>query len=312
MSSQHHKPVLLNEVLQLFEGRCIKVFVDGTLGAGGHAEAILKSHPEIEQFIGFDQDETALEIAMQRLSPFQEKCQYIHSNFSDMREKLNACGVDAVDGILMDIGASSMQLDQAERGFSFQKRGPLDMRMDQSQAFTAKDLVNSYSERELGEIFREGEEKKWRACAAAIVEARESQPIETTEDLVKVLRPVTWKKKGLDPLTLAFQAIRIAVNRELHQLESVIPQAISLLRPQGVLSIISFHRLEDRIVKQLFRESSESTQVIEGKQHFILPKEPDVKVLTKKPIIGSEEEIDANPRARSAKLRAVEKLPKKL
>ncbi len=308
MSSEHHTPVLLNEVLKLLEMRRLTTFVDGTLGAGGHAEAILKSHPEIQQFVGFDQDENALEIAKRTLLPFQEKCQFIHSNFGDMQLKLNEENIEGVDGILMDIGASSMQLDQAERGFSFQRTGPLDMRMDQSQAFTAKDLVNTYSEKELGEIFREGEERKWRACARAIVEARAVEPIETTEDLVKILRPMTWKKKGLDPLTLAFQSIRIAVNRELHQLERVIPQAISLLKPKGVLLVITFHRLEDRIVKQLFRQAGESTEVVEGKQQFIIEKTPEVEVLTRKPITGSEKEIEVNPRARSAKLRAVEKL----
>lgn len=281
-----HTPVLLTEILTFFKDVPLQTYVDGTTGAGGHALAILENHPELQTFFAFDRDESALEIARETLAPFKEHVQFIHSTFDRLDEY-----VEAMDGMLLDVGVSSMQLDQPERGFSFYKGGPLDMRMDQSARLTAKEVVNRYGEKELMRIIRDyGEERRWRQAARAIVEGRQKKRIETTEDLVNVLGPVLgWKRKHMHPATLVFQAIRIEVNQELKQLENGIETAIRLLNPGGRLGVISFHSLEDRIVKQRFRKAA--------------VEEKNVEILTKKPVTALREEQLRNPRARSAKLR---------
>jgi 16S rRNA (cytosine1402-N4)-methyltransferase len=307
-----HCPILINEFLDIFSGRKLNVFIDGTLGAGGHAEAILMAHPEIQLFIGMDQDPVALDIASRRLKQHGEKVRCVLANFQEMKETLSFLSPQYADGIFLDLGVSSMQLDQPERGMSFSKEGPLDMRMSPSGDVTAELILNTWSEEALGEIFREyGEEPKWRAAARVIVAARDKQPLKTTFDLVKVLRPVLYRKsrKQINPLTLVFQALRIAVNDELNALSKTLPDCISILSPKGRLGVITFHSLEDRIVKNLFRGASGYRG---GRSEGLdlpdsLP-EPLVRIITKKPMIPSAEEMNANSRSRSAKMRVIEKI----
>jgi len=290
-----HEPILVETFLSFFENKDIHVFVDGTLGAGGHAKALLEKHPEVEYFYGLDQDKQALQIAAETLQEFGNKVQLIHGNFRAIQDLVPA---KSVTGIFLDLGVSSMQLDRAEKGFSFSKEGPLDMRMDTTQHLTAEIVVNTYSEKELGRIFRElGEESRWRSAAKAIVEARKKKKIKTTEDLADVLKQVlTWsgrKGKKIHPLTLVFQALRIFINDELGAIEQVIPRAIELLEPGGRLGVISFHSLEDRLVKHAFKHYAQEKKVI---------------LLTKKPLVADATEVRRNPRSRSAKMRFVEKI----
>lgn len=289
-----HESVLVEPFLQFFEGRNIRTFIDCTVGAAGHSRRLLEQHPEIELLIGLDQDPDALNIAESVLEPYKSKVKLIHANFRKINE---VASVDRVDGIFMDLGVSSMQLDQKEKGFSFMYDGPLDMRMDPTSFMTAKRAVNSLSEHELADIFwKYGEENRSRKAAKAIVEARRKTKLETTKDLVDVLSPVlTWggrKNKNIHPLTQVFQALRIYVNDELGSLERALPSAIHLLASGGRLGAISFHSLEDRIVKNYFRDGSQEKKLI---------------LLTKKPIGPTDEEVEKNPRSRSAKLRFVEK-----
>lgn len=303
-----HTSVLLNEVVEGFRSVSIKVFVDGTLGIGGHAQAILESHPEIELFLGIDQDPLALEMAQKRLQHWGSKVQFHQDNFSHFDRYLNKL---KPNGILVDLGVSSMQLDLPERGFSFSKEGPLDMRMDPNGILTAAEIVNTWPESDIGKIIRDfGEEKKWRAATRAIVEARCQQPIMTTTELANILRSVLPynPKKGINPLTLVFQALRISVNKELEVLEYFMSKALDHLAPTGRMGVISFHSLEDRIVKNAMRFAADDKWDTHGIGGMFLDKEPTVKVLTRKPIIPTEEEVTANPRSRSAKLRIVEKL----
>lgn len=307
-----HIPVLLNECLRSFEGRSLRVFIDATLGAGGHAEAILIAHPEIHLFIGIDQDPEALEIARKRLGPWENKLRLFHGNFSRLGSYIRESGVSLADGILLDLGVSSMQLDKGERGFSLMRQGPLDMRMDPTADLTAFEIINEWSEEEIGRIFRVyGEEKKWRAAARAIIYARKENPIRTTQELVAVLQRVLYKQKGIHPATLIFQGLRICVNRELEVLEKVLPEAIEWLAPEGRMGVITFHSLEDRIVKQIFRFSASDKENTVGFAGVFLDKEPIVSSVTRKPLVAGLEEIRMNPRSRSAKLRVIEKLPVK-
>lgn len=290
-----HEPILLDTFLTFFEDKTVKSFIDGTVGAGGHAAALLRAHPEIERFYAFDRDKEALLLAKQVLAPFQDRVIFIEGNYATMSQHI----FSPVDGIFLDLGVSSMQLDRPEKGFSFNKEGPLDMRMDASQRLTAAEVVNSFSEKELGSIFRDyGEEPRWRQAAKAILLFRKQKPIKTTLDLVEALKGVlTWggrRGKKIHPMTLVFQALRIFVNDELKGLEKTIPQAIQLLAPQGRFGIIAFHSLEDRIVKHTFRRFA--------------TEEKSVRLLTKKPIEADEEEVRRNPRSRSAKMRFIEKL----
>lgn len=305
-----HQPVLLKEVLHAFADNALHIFVDCTLGAGGHAAALLEMHSEIELYIGIDQDPSAIEIAKTRLKKWKDKTQFVSGNFQTLFELISTLGLKNVDGILMDIGVSSMQIDQAEKGFSFTRNGPLDMRMNPNAALTAEEIVNAWSEKELGRIFKEyGEEKQWRRAAQTIVTERQKKKITTTFELNEILRPIfPWKKKGINPLTLIYQALRIAVNNELEALENAIPQAISLLSTGSRLGIITFHSLEDRIVKNAFRYAASDKMDTSGVGGLFLDKEPTLKLITKKPLIASDDEQTINPRSRSAKLRVVEKL----
>lgn len=284
-----HISVLQEPILAFFRDKRLRLFVDGTLGAAGHSLAILGEHPELQQLIGFDRDLSALAIAREKLPA---SSLLINSNFAAMKEELSVRGIDQVDGILLDIGVSSMQLDQPERGFSFQKDGPLDMRMDSNQSLTAEDVVNSYPEETLARIIYEfGEEPGSRRAAKAICQARRKGRIDTTQKLVDVLSSVLFRRGKTHPATRVFQALRMEVNQELASLEKGLKAAISLLAPEGILAVISFHSLEDRLVKHYFRTLDDEAFAI----------------LTKKPIEASLEEARKNPRARSAKLRAVQR-----
>ncbi len=291
----YHQPILLETFLSFFSGKIIHTFVDATVGAGGHSHALLETHPEIEHFYGLDRDPEALSIASKTLQPFQDRVELIQGNFRDIDRLVP---VDQVDGILLDLGLSSMQLDRPSKGFSLYKEGPLDMRMSPSDGIDAARVVNTFSEKELGKIFREyGEEMRWRRAAKAIVEGRRKKKITTTTDLTELLKPIlTWRGrrgKRVHPATLIFQALRIFVNDELKAIEEALPKAIRLLAEGGRLGVIAFHSLEDRIVKQTFR------------RFFV--EEKTVTILTKKPLRADETEVALNPRARSAKMRFVEK-----
>jgi 16S rRNA (cytosine1402-N4)-methyltransferase len=298
-----HKPVLVSEVLAIFKEMKIRWFFDGTLGAGGHAQALLEAHPEIELYIGCDRDLDALQIAEQELKRWKEKLFLIHGSHAGIHEWLKKVKLHCVQGVLIDAGVSSMQLDRAERGFSFQTSGPLDMRMDPTSGLTAAEVVNRWREEDLVRILKEfGEEPRARAVARAIIAARKRKPIRTSFDLVQAIHGAARGKKHLHFATLTFQAIRIAVNDELGELERGIAHGIEALCPMGRLAVISFHRLEDRIAKVSLR-SSEMRPAKRGNEATGC-----LKILTKKPISPTAEEIRGNPRCRSAKLRAAEKV----
>jgi 16S rRNA (cytosine1402-N4)-methyltransferase len=291
-----HISVLRDEVVQAFDGIEIKTFFDGTLGAGGHAKAILEAHPEIERYVGCDRDPTAHDIAKETLAPWEKKLELVRGSYSDIEKFLDERGIASIDGFLIDIGVSSMQLDGKERGFSFRFEGPLDMRMDPDSNLTAEQIVNEYNGKELEKIFREyGEESQARRAAEAIVFARKKRRIETTNELIEIVKPVLkWGK--LHPATLIFQALRIVVNDELGELERGLEGAIKRVSPGGRLAVISFHSLEDRIVKHRLKDD-----VGTKRERGIL------EILTKRPIVPTEEECKRNPRSRSAKLRVAEK-----
>jgi 16S rRNA (cytosine1402-N4)-methyltransferase len=288
-----HTAVLQAEVLAAFEGVQLRTFFDGTVGAGGHAAAILEAHPEIERYLACDRDPSAHQIAGESLKPWGKKVEFIRGSYSNIGHFLTERKLPSIDGFLIDIGVSSMQLNEASRGFSFRFEGPLDMRMDPEATLTAAEIVNRSSERDLEKIFREfGEESRARQAAKAIVEARRKRKILTTEDLIYVVEPVLRKRGRIHAATLIFQALRIAVNDELGELERGLAAATRFLAPEGRLAVISFHSLEDRIAKNFLRDRA---------------KEGTLKLLTKKPIVPSLKESRGNPRSRSAKLRVAEK-----
>ncbi len=301
-----HISVLLKEVLEIFEPVKVNRFFDGTLGAGGHAAALLAAHPEIELYVGCDRDPQALELAAKELSPWKEKIRLVHGSHSDIRLWMKEAKIECFDGVLIDAGVSSMQLDQKARGFSFQGEGPLDMRMNPESPLTAEKVVNRWTEADLARILKEyGEEPRSRAIARAIVAARKKRPLKTTKELVEAIMPVAggYKRGHLHPATLTFQALRIAVNDELKELENGIERGIESLCPQGRIAVISFHRLEDRIAKQSFKKC----EFRERKKGSDKPM-GTMRILTKKPLEPTEEEVKKNPRCRSAKLRAAEKV----
>jgi len=295
-----HAPVLLNEVLIALQPYSGGVYIDGTVGAGGHAAAILRQAQPEGRLFGLDQDPMALALAQQQLAPFGTQVTLIHANF----EQLGRLALPQVDGILLDIGVSSMQLDQNERGFSFQTDGPLDMRMNTTTGETAADLVNTLPEDELANlIYQYGEEPRSRRIAKAIVQAR---PIERTLPLAQLIAKVKPGYSRIHPATQTFQALRIAVNDELGVLARVLPQAIALLKPSGRLAVITFHSLEDRIVKQFFKQESTDCLCPTEQPFCTCQHHATLRLITKKPITAAESEIAVNPRARSAKLRVAE------
>jgi len=302
-----HQPVLYNEIIHLLQPNRSGHYVDGTVGAGGHARGILEASGPDGLLLGFDIDTFALQLARKQLESYQDRVTLVHSSFNNLSKQLNAMGWQMVDGILLDLGISSMQIDVPDRGFSFRKDALLDMRFDQQNPVRAKELVNELPEGELADLlFEYGEERRSRQVARAIVGAR---PIDTTVQLANVVAAATRSgRPGMHPATRTFQALRIAVNDELAVLEEVLPQAIGSLEPQGRLAVISYHSLEDRIVKHYFRRESKDCicppeQIVCNCGH-----QAKVKVITKRPIRPQQDEISNNPRARSARLRVVEKL----
>jgi 16S rRNA (cytosine1402-N4)-methyltransferase len=306
-----HRPVLREEVVRLLDPQPDKIYVDGTVGLGGHTVALFEAAPDIT-VVGIDCDDQALNISEKRLSHFGERVHLIHGNYRNIAEHLTHLGIKKVAGFLLDLGLSSLQLDTASRGFSFQTDGPLDMRMNTSQELTASDLVNNASEEELNDILRRhGEERFASRIARAIIVAREKGPIATTQTLAEIVRraiPKRYHPKRIDPSTRTFQALRIAVNQELENLEAGLKTGFQVLETGGVIAVISFHSLEDRIVKDFFRHKALSCTCPPDLPVCVCDKQVEAEILTRKPIRPSPKEVANNPRARSAKLRAARKV----
>jgi 16S rRNA (cytosine1402-N4)-methyltransferase len=303
-----HQPVMLEEVLEFLRPQPRGFFIDATVGLGGHAEAILKaSHPG-GKLLGIDQDLEALNRAADRLAPFQSRFQLVHANFYQLREIALQRQMSKCDGILFDLGVSSLQLDLPERGFSFQKDGPLDMRMDREQSITAEEIVNYYPEKDLANIlFQFGEESFSRRIARSIVKAR---PLRSTVQLADVVAKALpfQRARRIHPATKTFQALRIFVNDELGRLAQAIKAAVELLSPGGRIVIISFHSLEDRIVKESFRSHSRECVCPRSSATCVCGNRKILRLLTRKPLLPGVKETSENPRSRSAKLRVAEKL----
>lgn len=299
-----HIPVLLNEAVAALQIHDNGVYVDGTFGAGGYTTCLLNQNTSVRVY-ALDRDETAIEAGQSFVKKYAPRLKLIHGCFGRMAELVP----QAVDGIVLDIGVSSMQIDMPERGFSFQKDGPLDMRMEQT-GLTAAQVVNTFKENELADIiFQYGEEKKSRLIAKRIVERRREKPFETTLELARVIHECMPHKPGeIDSATRTFQALRIYVNDELGELERALTAAKSLLKPNGILAVVSFHSLEDRIVKRFFQEQSGQTPNANKHLPPMTKEKPSFELLTKKPVIPTAAEMTANPRARSAKLRAARRL----
>lgn len=306
MAHTPHQPVLYHEIILALQPKNKGLYVDGTLGAGGHARGILEACAPDGRLLGLDVDPQALALARKTLAPYGERARLMQASYDSLTETLHTIGWEKLDGILLDLGLSSMQLDTPERGFSFQHDAPLDMRFDPASPTTAADLVNTLPEDELADlIYDYGEERASRRIARAIVRAR---PLQTTRQLAAVIESVLPRRGRIHPATQTFQALRIAVNQELDRVETFLPQAVATLKSGGRLAIISFHSLEDRIVKEYFRR--------ESRDCICPPRQPictcghiaTLKEISRKPITPGEAEIEANPRARSAKLRVVEKL----
>lgn len=312
MTTYPHLPVLIDPLLQLLQQFSLSFVVDGTVGAGGHSCSLLQEHKEISLLLGIDKDPDALQIAEERLRPWKEKVQLVQGSFDFRLSNLAQFSPSPPDLILLDLGVSSMQLDRAEKGFSFMRDGPLDMRMDPSQTLTAAEIVNEWDELAIGKLFRDlGEEVRWRGAARTLISARQNGYISTTKQLVEILEPVLRQhaKKKIHPLTKVFQALRIAVNGELEALKKGISNAMAALPAGGVLAVITFHSLEDRIVKQAFQYAASDKMETSSKgTGLFLDKKPEGLLLTRKPIVATEEEIKKNGRSRSARLRAIKKI----
>ena len=306
-----HKSIMLEEVIESLAIKPNGIYVDGTLGGAGHSSEIVKRLGEDGKLIGIDQDGEAIEAATKRLEPYKDKVTIVRSNYAQMKEVLRDLGIPKVDGILLDLGVSSYQLDNAERGFTYREDVPLDMRMDQRQTKTAKDIVNDYSEMELYHIIRNyGEDKFAKNIAKHIVQARQKAPIETTGQLIEVIKAAIPKKvraTGGHPAKKTFQAIRIELNHELDVLTQSIDGMIDRLAPGGRLCIITFHSLEDRIVKTRFRTNENPCICPPGFPVCVCGRVSKGKVITRKPILPSEQEMEENSRSKSAKLRVFEK-----
>lgn len=302
-----HYSVLLKEAVEGLNIKKDGIYIDCTLGYGGHSEEILK-RIDNGLLVGIDQDEEAIKYSSDKLSKVSDKFKIIYSNFENLKVKIEELGITSVDGILFDLGFSSPQIDDASRGFSFMKDAPLDMRMDKNQTLNAHDVVNKYSEDELTNIFyKYAEEKYSRSIARNIVKNR---PINSTLELVDVIKMSTPTKYAHErhPERVIFQAIRIEVNKELKVLENVLPDAIKLLNKSGRICVITFHSLEDRIVKQTFKKYSEIPDLVKGLPSIPEEYKPLIKLINKKPILPSEDEINENSRSKSAKLRIIERI----
>ena len=311
MKPFHHVSVLLEECLDGLDIKSNGIYVDGTLGGAGHSSHIA-ARLEDGMLIGIDRDPVALAAAQERLKPWQDRVKLVHSNFSQIAQVLADLQIDGVDGILLDLGVSSPQLDDESRGFSYMADAPLDMRMNNQDTLSAETVVNTWPYEELRRIlFDYGEERYAPKIAAAICRRRETAPIKTTLELVDVIRsamPPAALREKQHPAKRSFQAIRIAVNDELGAVEKVMKDAIPLLKPGGRLAVITFHSLEDRIVKNAMTAASKGCTCPSEFPVCICGKKPAVKLITRKPVVASQQELDVNPRARSAKLRVCEKL----
>ncbi|MFJ7825049.1 16S rRNA (cytosine(1402)-N(4))-methyltransferase RsmH [Psychrobacillus sp. NPDC096623] len=311
----HHTTVLLKETVDGLAIRPDGVYVDCTLGGAGHSEYLVKQLNEKGRLICFDQDMTAIENAKLKLAPYLDKVTFVHANFRYLKDELYQIGIEKVDGILYDLGVSSPQLDTPERGFSYNYDAPLDMRMDQTSELTAYHVVNEWSYEKLLKIFfRYGEEKFSKQIARKIEKAREIEPISTTFQLVELIKegiPAAARRTGGHPAKRIFQAIRIAVNDELGAAEDSLEDAIKLIKVGGRVSVITFHSLEDRLTKTIFKEASTLPDLPPNIPMIPAGMEPMLKLITRKPIVPSEEELAVNNRSRSAKLRIVEKLIEK-
>ena len=306
-----HKSVLLYETVDSLNIKPDGIYVDGTLGGGGHAFEVASRLGENGRLIGIDQDADAIKAATERLEPFKEKVTIVRSNYRNIREVLTGLGIQKVDGMYLDLGVSSYQLDTAERGFTYRENAPLDMRMDQRNEKTAADIVNDYTEMELFRVIRDyGEDKFAKNIAKHIVRARENGRIETTDQLVEIIKaaiPAKMRMEGGHPAKRTFQAIRIELNKELEVLTDSIDTMIDLLNPEGRLSIITFHSLEDRIVKLRFRDNENPCVCPPNLPVCVCGKKSKGKVITRKPIIPADEEIEENKRSKSSKLRVFER-----
>lgn len=305
-ASTPHRPVLYQQTIEYLAPKSPGLYLDCTAGAGGHSEGILQASSPNGLLLALDLDPLAISLTQTRLAPFGERANVVQASYVEAAGILQRMGWNALDGILMDLGVSSMQLDQQARGFSFRYDAPLDMRFDPNKGPSAADLLNSLSEKDLADlIWKYGEERFSRRIARKIVENR---PLRTTFQLAKLVRSASGASKGkIDPATRTFQAIRIAVNDELNAIEKAIPSLIALLKPKGRLAVISFHSLEDRLVKQAFRRESIDCLCPPEQLLCTCGHQASVKILTNKPVTASEDEIAGNPRARSAKLRVLEK-----
>lgn len=306
-----HRSVLLEETVNGLNIKPDGIYVDGTLGGGGHAYEICRRLGNKGSIVGIDQDEAAIEAAGIRLKDFGEKVTIVRSNYCEMKSVLQGLGIDKVDGIVLDLGVSSYQLDTAERGFSYLEDAPLDMRMDRRQTMTARDIVNDYSEKDLYRVIRDyGEDKFAKNIAKHIVIEREKRSIETTGQLTEIIRgaiPMKFQKKSGHPAKRTFQAIRIELNRELDVLKNSLDEMIDLLNPGGRLCIITFHSLEDRIVKSAFKKNEDPCTCPKDFPVCVCGKVSKGSILTRKPILPSEEELEENSRSKSAKLRIFER-----
>ncbi|MBQ6757444.1 MAG: 16S rRNA (cytosine(1402)-N(4))-methyltransferase RsmH [Oscillospiraceae bacterium] len=305
---EKHIPVLLNECISNLEIKADGIYVDGTLGRGGHSEKIAEKL-QSGRLIAIDRDETAIREAGERLAPFGDKVKLVKANFRDIGAVLDSLSIDKVDGMLFDLGVSSPQLDDGERGFSYMADAPLDMRMDRDEAMSAWNVVNEWSEAEVGRIIRDyGEERYWRSIAERIVRAR---PVNTTLELVDVIKsamPAKALREKQHPAKRTFQAIRIAVNDELGALADMLDEAMERLKPGGRLCVITFHSLEDKIVKSAVKSREDGCTCPPEFPVCVCGFRQTVRRVTKKPIVPTDEELEINPRSRSAKLRVIEKL----
>ena len=311
MSEFYHVSVLLDECLDGLNIRPDGIYVDGTLGGAGHSSQIAK-RLTTGRLIGIDRDQVALKAAGERLAPYADKVTLVHANFCEIAQVLQNLGIPGVDGILLDLGVSSPQLDDGERGFSYMSDAPLDMRMNRQDALTAYDVVNTWSFEELRRILYDyGEERYAPRIAEAICRRREENPIKTTLELVDVIRgamPAAALREKQHPAKRSFQAIRIAVNDELGSVEKVMADAVPCLNPGGRLAVITFHSLEDRIVKNAMADAAKGCTCPPNFPVCVCGKKPKVQLVNRKPVTSTQEELDRNPRARSAKLRVCEKI----
>ncbi len=308
-----HEPVMLQEVLQILNPQPGEIFVDCTVGGGGHSRAIVEKIMPGGRLVAIDQDKEAIKAAKKNLAAWSDSIHFVQRNFSALKEILTELGIEAVDGILLDIGVSSHQLDAEERGFSYRADAALDMRMSREDSKTAADLVNNLDAAELTRIIRDFGDELWAKRIADFIVAKRvvNGPIETTGQLVEIIKaaiPARARRRGPHPARRTFQALRIAVNDELGVLERALEQGIACLKPGGRLAVITFHSLEDRIVKKMFQHAAAGCECPPGLPQCVCGKKPQIKILTRKPLQAGEHELKVNPRARSAKLRAAIKV----